>query len=525
MTGCISLKVTLVTLTFRFLFLLFGRLAQNLASEPADCQSSSQFCPSPAHTESTHSSAPSESPETFSDLLLSLASSSQGQSGSSHSSTENLSFVDSGGSSPIMADQKRKPPSYRIKRTLNKGNLDPVREIQNPAYEEANGSQQEKKPSLPLPDYETLYIKKRHGVQGQIRWDNLVAEVNQKHKDYPPELMGPEMSVDGPAETAPNPKLSVSHDYAALRNYQKTKPVTSKKAALPVPSKPAASPVPQTVVDSASSNRASRDEEKIAQVSLNKEAPIAKPRQRVGGTEPKKQEESAVKTSVQTSSSSNVSNKDQKEKNSAQPDPFTNTDVSKDSSAQLSHNQEADTFTSNLQTEQKPEHTNADNLLVQDKTADSWSASKTDHRKPEEGSKQLSPAFQRNNSQRGKKILASKTHSENKTLVLQDEPESKETNQASSTSDVSATPQPRTDVKTHVSLHAGEDPTAAEPFHTPSSLAPSGHLPVVLEEPASQAENWSGAKTLLRAWVSPSEVQPVSTQNSSGGGLALIARR
>lgn len=503
------------------MFLLFGRSAQNLAPEPADCQSSSQFCPSPARTEPTRSSAPSESPETFSDLRLSLASSdiSQSQSGSSHSSTENLSLVDSGGSSPIMADLKRKPPSYPIRRNQSKGNPGPVREIQNPAYEEANGLQQENKPSLPLPDYESLYLKKRHGVQGQIRWDNLVAEVNQKHKDYLPELMGPEMSVDGPAEAAPNPKLSISHDYAAMRKYQKTKPVTSKKAPLPTPSKPAASPVPQTVVDSASSNRTSRDGEQIAQVSLNKEAPIAKPR-RVGGTEPKKQEKSAVKTSVQTPSSSNVSNTDQKEQeNSAQPDQFTNTDLfSKDSLAQLSHNQEADTFTSNLQTERKPEHTDSDNNLVQD----SWSASKTDHKKTEDDSKLLSPAFQRRNSQRGKKILPSKTPSESKTVVPEGEPES---NQTSSASHVSATLQPRTDVKTHVGLYAGEDPTTAESFHTPSALVPSGSLPVVLEEPASQAENWSGAKTLLRAWVSPSEVQPVSTQNSSGGGLALNARR
>lgn len=421
-----------------------------------------------------------------------------------------------------MADQKRKPPLYPIKRNQSKGNPGPVREIQNPAYEEANGSQQENKPSLPLPDYETLYIKKRHGVQGQIRWDNLIAEVNQKHKDYPPELMGPEMSVDGPAEAAPNPKLSISHDYAALRKYQKTKPVTSKKALLPTPSKPAASPVSQTVVDSASSNRTSRDGEQIAQVSLNKEAPIAKPR-RVGGTDPKKQEKSVVKTSVQTPSSSNVSNKDQ---NSAQPDQFTTTDLfSKDSLAQLSHNQEADTFTSNLQTERKPEHTNSDDNLVQEKTADSWSASKTDHKKTEEDSKLLSPAFQRKNSQRGKKILPSKTPSESKTVVPEGEPESKEANQTTSASHAPATLQPRTDVQTHVGLYAGEDPTTAESFHTPSPLAPSGFLPVVLEEPASQAENWSGAKTQLRAWVSPSEVQPVSTQNSSGGGLALNARR
>lgn len=509
-TGCILLKVTLVTLTFRFLFLLFGRSDQNLESDPADCQSPSQPCPSPAHSDGALERLDSESPETYPNILTSLPSSniSQDLSGSPHSSTENLSFLESGESSPTMADQRRKPPSYPVNGTQNRGNQGHVKEIQNPE-EEADRSRQEKKTSLPLPDYDTLYSKKRHGVQGQTRWDNLVAEVNQKQREYPPELMGPEMSVDGPAEPAPSPRSSISHDYAAMRKFHKTKPASLKKLSLS-PSKKAASQVPQTIVDSSSS----RQEEKKAQGSFNKEAPIAKPRQRVGGNEPKQQEESTVKTSLQTLSSSNGSSRDLKE-NFAQP--------STDSLSKLGHNQEVDIFTRNLQTEQQPEDDHFDKTLTQEKTTDPRSASDTvkqnDHRKTNEDSKQFSPTFQRKNSQKGKKTLPAKIHSETKTLV----PE--EAKDIFSSSDGSDTLEPQIDLKTQISLYAGKSPTRAESFYAPSSQAPSESLPLVLEEPASQTENLSGGKTPLRAWVSPSDSQPVSTQGSSGGGLGLSGRR
>lgn len=506
---------------FRFLFLLFGRSAQILESEPADCQSPSQPCPSQAHSDGALERVDPESPETFSKLLTSLSSSniSQDLTGSPHNSTENLSFLESGRSSPTMADQKRKPPSYPVNGTQNRGSQGHIREIQNPMFEETDGLQQEKKISLPLPDYETLFSKKRHGVKGQTQWDNLVAEVSQKHREYPPELMGPEMSVDGPAEAepAPSPRSSISRDYAAMRKFQKTKPASFKKSS-PSTSKQAASQVPQTVVDSYSSIR---QEDKKAHVSLKKEAPIAKPRQRVGGNEPKQQEESAVKTSLQTLSSSNVSSKDQKEQeNFAQP--------STESPSKLGHNQEVDIFTRNLQTEQKPEHDHFDKIITQEKTTDTQSASETvkqnDHSKTED-SKQLSPTLQRKNSQRGKKTLPAKIHSENKTLVSEEEPESEEANEIFSASDGSNTLLPQIDLKTQISLYAGKAPIRAESFYAPSSQAPSESLPMVLEEPASQTENLSGGKTPLRAWVSPSDIQPVSTPNSSGGGLGLSARR
>ncbi|XP_029684870.1 rab11 family-interacting protein 1 isoform X6 [Takifugu rubripes] len=52
------------------------------------------------------------------------------------------------------------------------------------------------------------------------------------------------------------------------------------------------------------------------------------------------------------------------------------------------------------------------------------------------------------------------------------------------------------------------------------------HQQVIMEEPMEyQSENGSSGKMPLRAWVSPSEVQPVSAQNSSGSGLMIFPRR
>ncbi|XP_077079260.1 uncharacterized protein rab11fip1a [Siphateles boraxobius] len=49
------------------------------------------------------------------------------------------------------------------------------------------------RPALPLPDYETLFPKKRHGVMSQTRWDHIIAEVNQRNWDFSEEI-----NVDGP---------------------------------------------------------------------------------------------------------------------------------------------------------------------------------------------------------------------------------------------------------------------------------------------------------------------------------------
>ncbi|KAF7199986.1 transcript variant X1 [Nothobranchius furzeri] len=562
--------VTLVTLTFRPLFSLLSRSAQALESEPAASQTPSL---SSAQSESTLSSVPSEAPDTFSNLHSSLAPPNicQGLLGSPGSSTEDLS-----GSPPTMADHKKRallPPSYPVNGAQSQG--DPVREIQNPAYVEDDGSQQTKRTSVPLPVYESLFPK-RHGVQGQIRWDNIVAEVNQKYRLSTPELMGPEMSVDGPEEPKPRPRSSTPQKNPATRKKEEIKPVSTKKVAAPLPPK-SVSPVPRSFIDSslkkslstsprslsrpnsasvpksdsstvgtlrdkdkktpsraaslslASVNTTPEDQRK-EQVGVNKEAPTAKPRQRLSGVEPTRQEESVGKTDGRPLSSLRVGSADKKD-DFAQPDQIPRADLPKGLLGHLDPNKEVKVF-GKVQTEQKSEQRepaadDPDAIFNQEGTTDSRSSSDSvklsQNRKNEDDSKQLSPTFQRRNSQRGKRIFPATSRSENKTFMSEEDPVFKEAissasaHQVSSTRDIadtSVTTQPQPAGRTEAGAFAGDDPTRAQHFYVSSSLAPPGPLPVVLEEPAPQTE-----KALLRAWVSPSEVQPVSTQSSNGSVL------
>lgn len=610
----------MVTLICRALFSLLGRFGQSLTSEPTDSLCPSQKCPSPTTPESTLSSVPSESPDTFSNLHLSVAPETISQSppGSPPRSIYNPSSV---GSSPTMADKKRRapqPPLHPIHETQPEGNHVPVREISNPGYVEADGSQQDKKYSLPLPDYETLFPKKRHGVQGQTRWDHIIAQVNQRHRDTP-ELLGPEMSVDGPEEHEPNHRTSSPQEKHYQTQLLEAKPASSKKVAAPAPPKPAASLQPRSVADpgqiqsqnmaqthqslmrpnpsaamgpqntDTSSGRslpgvsrdgarkvlqpspiatnapratsqmdqdtAPTDDQRQVPVSMNKDAPIAKPRQRVSGKEPAEQDfvvtpvlsNKNMNSNSQTSSRSSMSNTNKTgvkaEENFVEFDPFPNTELlSKDPWAQLSQNQEADNlFTGSVQKEQKPEDRgltpgDLDEIFSQVKPTDPFtgfngsnSNKQNEYRTKEEDSKQFSPAFQRKNSQKRKQMLPSITHLEKGSKSRQEPAYQEETadkgRPARDVANEFISPKHQADVKTQSSFHGREDPFGAEAFSVPSALTSSETLQVAMEEPASQAGVLSGGKTLLRAWVSPSDVQPVSAQNSNGGGLALTPRR
>ncbi|XP_054628442.1 rab11 family-interacting protein 1 isoform X2 [Dunckerocampus dactyliophorus] len=195
---------------------------------------------SPAASEFTLSSVPSDTPDTFSNLHSSLAPVrlSEKPPGSPSDSIEKVSSVPS---SPTMTDQTKRsplPPLYPIYETQTGRIQSPAREVKNPRHTEGSAEQ---KLSLPLPDYETLFPQKRHGVQGHTRWDHIIAEVNQRHMDYTPELMGPEMSVDGPENpeevrsSIPEERLSLGHFQT---HYKETKRVSSKKVAAPPPPKP-----------------------------------------------------------------------------------------------------------------------------------------------------------------------------------------------------------------------------------------------------------------------------------------------
>ena len=81
--------------------------------------------------------------------------------------------------------------------------LSSVKESGQGAGVERAGYQHAQMPALPLPDYESLFPKKRHGIMGQTRWDHIIAEVNQRRLERAADMSGPEMSVDGPAEERP----------------------------------------------------------------------------------------------------------------------------------------------------------------------------------------------------------------------------------------------------------------------------------------------------------------------------------
>ncbi|XP_047238032.1 rab11 family-interacting protein 1 isoform X2 [Girardinichthys multiradiatus] len=581
------------------------RLPQILEAEPADYQSHSQPCPSPAQSESTPSIVPSECPDTFSNLHSSLAppNVSRSPSGSPRGSTEDLSLVGSEGSSATMADQRRRsplPPLYSVHRTQPGESHVPVRDFKNPAYVEDDGSQQ-RQVSLPLPDYNMLFPQKRHGVQGQTQWDHLVSELSQKHRDSTPECMGPEMSVDGPVEQ-PNPRLHETQENPAIGKHQVTKPVSSKKVAAPAPPRHASSQVspsvvvsserqgqkitphsllrssspavPSSVQTSTTSSGTSKDggskglyssapaapttrppsglaadttpldEQRKPQVASNKEAPTAKPRQRVSGQEPANQEESAAKASIQTLSNSNMSGMKKRE-SFEQSNQFSSTEhLSQDSRAQLQHDQEVDIFSGNLQREQKSEKRagmpeNSDNTFNQEKTVDPFvhlnsndSVKLSESRKKDEQSNLGSPAFQRRNSSR-KKIVPSSVRSEN-IFLPQQEPGSKEDTASPTTNQVVSarraanafTPrQPESHLKQQSRLYGKEDPSPAEAFPATSAFPSPQHLSNLLEEPPTQAEHLSGGKSLLKAWVSPSEPHSASTQSNNGSGLGLSPRR
>ncbi|XP_078107694.1 uncharacterized protein rab11fip1a isoform X1 [Sander vitreus] len=585
------------------------RFTPSLESEPADCQLPSQLCPSPTPSESTLSSVPSESPDTFSSLHSSLAppNISQSLSGSPRGSVEDLSCV---GSSPTMADKKRRapvPPLYKVLGTQPGGNTGPVREITNPAYAEADGPQQGRKVmSVPLPDYETLFPQKRHGVQGHTRWDHIIAEVNQKHRD------SQEMSVDGPLEHEPSLRSSPPQESPAIRHYQthpqETKPVSSKKVAAPAPPKSVSLPQPRSdssqrrsqntaqqslmrsnlpaVPEPLNTSRESlsgtsrdgartalrpppaatsaprptskvdldtQDDEKQVQVTLKKDAPTAKPRPKANGKEPEQKDDSAVTPvvsdgNIQTLSSSRISSTDRKdgqERENFEFDPFPSTELlSKDPWAQLPRNQDIDDlFTGSVQKERKVEdrgmsQDDLDNIFSQEKHTDPFDFNGSDSKEPseyrtkDEDSKHVNPAFQRRNSSRQKQIIPSTIRSDNNTSKSRKEP----TYEAETTvttayqglsargvSNESIAPKLPADAKTQSKFNAGEDPFGAEPF-TPTLTSPEP-LQVVMEEPASQAGGKFPPDKPLRAWVSPSDVQPVSAQNSNGGGLAFTPRR
>ncbi len=230
---CFSRKLTILC------FLLFGRLA--LSVLPETDNSHSQSPSDSVDNQSTiHASPLSPSLSTdpfgsfgmFSDLHSSLAPAKPPRAFSelSESSMENLSAPKS---------EKRKaplPPGYLGGSSKTESHPD--------NGGQAHTQNSKDRPVLPLPDYEILYPKKRHGVMGQTHWDHLVAEVNQRNWDFSEEI-----NVDGPERLMPN-KSVILKDRTSVnlnqhqRNHEAPPPAPARHKQALVPPKAPAIPEP-----------------------------------------------------------------------------------------------------------------------------------------------------------------------------------------------------------------------------------------------------------------------------------------
>ncbi|XP_028312515.1 rab11 family-interacting protein 1 isoform X2 [Gouania willdenowi] len=545
------------------------RLPQSLDSPPTDSQIPIQRCSSPDNSDSTLSSVPAESPETFSTLHSSLAPSYIGEalSGSPQGHTETLKseeFVESWNLSSTMAEQKRRaplPPLYSIPEVRNGQNAGLVKEIKNPAYVEAEDMKQNKNISVPLPDYETLFPQKRHGVQGQTKWDHLIAEVNQRNMDLPPELLGPEMSVDDPKQDRQGAKSSISQEISELKPYQThpqdSRSVLSKKGPAPGPPKPERILLPQTDSVSSSTQNFSHqsdvtlnrsavlspgrsDPKKMldnlsapasytprlpnqgtSEITLsadqnlpggiNKNTPTARARQKVSS-----EEVMSTNGNIQTLPVSSRSSREEIY-GLAEFDPFPSSDLlSKDPWEQQKQNQSVESHsTPNALKEQKLEDRgmtpdDLDKIFSQEKPSDpfasinlSESSKQSPYSHKDDVSKQISAAFQRKNSQRGKKTPPSTPLIDSKTSLSQRESTTKETLSARDSTNSSFRLPSQTNDYKQSKTSEGEDPFGAKPFT--ASSEPQSH---VTEEPASQMGNLARGKTPLQA---PHAVKPLSS--------------
>ena len=491
-----------------------------------------------------------------------------------------------------MAEKKRVllPPSYQVQGTQNDGKHIKIKEINNPVYEEEGISQQRNKNAIPLPDYETLFPQNRHGVQGHTQWDHIIAEVNQKHMDTSPKFLGKEMSVDGP-EQYDSTISSSQQTNTPLRHYRtksiETKLMTSQ-VALQIPTEtvippdsqlapdssqqqnqsfaqspigPSSSVVQRPVNSYASSREVSvrsrdeatkvsklsgpvpqqtaqinvfdvqtSDDHKNTQLSRKKDAPTAKPRQKINGQ--LHEQDFAVIPVVSFTSSlrsntsmSGMDKNGQWTENFAVFDPFPSTDLLKDPWTQMTNNQQ-DPYTGGSPKQQKLEDFGT---TVEDLNDDFTQTTQVDPfanfiqvklKRHDESKK-----YFKNDSQ----------HIASQSQLIQTL-KSCETFKPITTSDYigwarnkkseSASRKPQAGEKSLSDVGGGEDLFGAEPISVIPPRTFSDSLQVVIEEPAEyQTENGSGGKIPLRSWVSPSEVQPISAQTSSGSGQVFFQRR
>lgn len=425
-----------------------------------------------------------------------------------------------------MAEKKRAllPPSYQVQGTPNDGNHIKVKEINNPVYEEEEPSQQIKKTTLPLPDYETLFPQKRHGVQGHTQWDHIIAEVNQKYTDTLPKFSGKEMSVDGP-EDYYSTMSSPQQKNPAFRNYQTksqdTKLTTSQKAASQSTPQTGTPPHPQPTPDFSQRHQINTP------LTFKKDTPTAKARQKINGNRLIQEQDSASKpvASLAGSLTSNANTSDMDKRGQwtedfAVFDPFPSTDfLSKDPWTQLTNNHQ-DPFTGGGQKEQKFEDCG---MTVEDLNCVFSQNKPVDEFKQD--SNQAKPSFKRvQNQSIASTTQLNKTGTSHEASTPITKPD--HISLARNTKNESLSQKPQADEAILNAVGRKTNPFGTEPVSVIPPRTLSETPQVVMEENMEfQAENGSSGKMPLRAWVSPSEVQPASPQNGSGSGQVIFPRR
>lgn len=161
-------------------------------------------------------------------------------SDSSRGSMENLSEVDKTTGVPEKRYRAPQHPSYPGDPFKNDKS-----HPKNGAQVNSSTSESIQRPSLPLPDYEALFPKRRHGVMSDTRWEHIIAEVNQRKMTLPDSEQ--EMNVDGPDEPMSNKSSNLKEKNTSNlnqhhRDYQVVSSASTKvmdpKQAL-IPPKPA----------------------------------------------------------------------------------------------------------------------------------------------------------------------------------------------------------------------------------------------------------------------------------------------
>ncbi|XP_048853917.1 uncharacterized protein rab11fip1a isoform X2 [Brienomyrus brachyistius] len=139
---------------------------------------------------------------------------------------------------------KAAPRSLSSKTGATSGYLNPIAEVSDSREKESSEFQSDKRPPLPLPDYDELFPKRRHGILGQVKWDMVISEVNLKQKKNKADVDQNEMSIDEPdlnsesiqvqdEKPAVFSRMTENHDQEEPFPVWRRTPITNKQPVIP----------------------------------------------------------------------------------------------------------------------------------------------------------------------------------------------------------------------------------------------------------------------------------------------------